>query len=60
LVKESNSSNKLKYFRCNSFKIDCDREKEIEEKVENRKSNVKEEENDDYVFYWDVHKTLTY
>ena len=47
---KSNNSNKSKYFSGNSVKIDCDRERDIEEKVENRKSDVKEEENDDYVF----------
>jgi hypothetical protein len=64
LIKESNVPNKSnysksKYFSGNSVKIDCDREREIEEKVENRKSDVKEEENDKDALL-DAHETLSH
>jgi hypothetical protein len=56
MEKESNVANKLtlnksKSFSGNAVKIDCDREKETEKRIESRRSNAKkdgtEEENDD-------------
>jgi hypothetical protein len=54
-----NSSNKSNSLSGNSVKIDCDSKRETEKKIENRKYNLKEEENDEDALL-DAHESLSH
>ncbi|KAI5447751.1 uncharacterized protein LOC127080785 [Lathyrus oleraceus] len=61
--KNFTSSNKSKSFSGNFVKLDCDREREAEKRIESRRSYVKEkekEDNDDDNAYSDAVETLSH